>query len=204
MRIGILGGTFNPIHNGHLLIGEYARSSLDLDKIIFIPAGTHAFKDNRNILKASKRYKMVELAIKTNPYFQVSSYEIEKSGINYTVDTIRHLKEKYRGAVIYLIIGSDILFEIERWMEFNELIGLCKFALFQRQEDSLEKTEEKVLLLVNEYKMDIEKIPFPIFPISSSQIRERQGKNLSIKYLVQEDVEAYIKTNNLYREVKDE
>ena len=122
MKIGVLGGTFDPIHHGHIIIGEFARISMDLDKVIFIPSGRHPFKDNKEITDPKIRCKMVELAIESNPYFEISTIEIEKAGINYTIDTIRDLKDQYKDAEIYFIIGSDILFEIEQWKEFEEII----------------------------------------------------------------------------------
>lgn len=203
MRIGILGGTFDPIHNGHLIMGEYARISAKLDKVIFIPSGTHPFKDNKKITSANKRCKMIKLAIKSNPYFEISTIEIERTGINYTIDTIKYFKEQYKGDEIYFIIGSDILFEIEKWNKFEELIQLCTFILFYRI-DKEEKTDKKIHELKIAYNMNVKKVDSPIFPISSTEIRERAEQNISIKYLVEESVEKYIFENNIYRKEKYE
>lgn len=199
MKIGILGGTFDPIHKGHLIIGEYARVYAELDEVVFMPSGTHPFKDNKKITSAKKRCEMIQLAIKSNPYFKISNIEMETIGINYTIDTIRCLKKQHKEDEFYFIIGSDILFEIEEWKEFEELLEICKFILFYRidEEKSISKKIKQLKIL---YKMNITKIETPIFPISSTEIREKAKKNISIKYLVQEDVENYIWRNNLYKE----
>ncbi len=204
MKVGILGGTFDPIHNGHLIIGEYARTSLNLDKVIFIPSGKHPFKDNKEITNPEKRCKMIELAIKSNPFFQVSTIEIERTGINYTIDTIKYLNDKYKEDEIYFIIGSDILFQIEKWYKFKELVGLCKFILFYRLDKDEEKTVEKLNELKTQYNMDINQIYSPIFPVSSTEIRQRVEDNISIKYLVEEKVEKYILENAIYKEKTNE
>lgn len=200
MKIGILGGTFDPIHNGHLIIGEYARVSANLDKVIFMPSGIHPFKDNKKVTDSKKRSRMIELAIKSNPYFRISTIEIERAGINYTIDSLRCLKEQYKDNEIYFIIGSDILFQIEKWKEFGNLIRLCKFILFYRIGKDEEKIVEKIQELKTKYNMNIDKIHSPIFPISSTEIRQRVEQGISIKYLVQENVEKYILENNIYKE----
>ena len=199
MKIGVLGGTFDPIHKGHLIIGEFARISAKLDKVIFIPSGTHPFKDNEVITDPKIRCKMVELAIKSNPYFEVSTIEIERTGINYTIDTIRYLKQEYKEAEIYFIIGSDILFEIEKWYKFEKLIKLCQFILFYRT-DKEEKISEIINKLKSRYNINIKKVNSPLLPISSTEIRQRVKQGKSIKYLVEENVEKYILENNIYGE----
>lgn len=204
MKIGILGGTFDPIHTGHLIIGEYARISMGLDKVVFIPCGTHPFKNKDRVTSNEKRCEMIELAIKSNPYFEISTMEMERTGVNYTIDTIKNLKKEYKNSEIYFIIGSDILFQIEKWKDFEELFKMCKFILFHRIDEEKEEILKKTNTLKKLYNMNIEKIEAPIFPISSSEIRERIKKGLSIKYLVKEEVEKYILKNNLYKEKPDE
>ena len=200
MKIGVLGGTFDPIHHGHIIIGEFARISMDLDKVIFIPSGRHPFKDNKEITDPKIRCKMVELAIESNPYFEISTIEIEKAGINYTIDTIRDLKDQYKDAEIYFIIGSDILFEIEQWKEFEELIKLCKFILFIRRDKDKEKISKMIQKLEREYNMNIKPVNAPISPISSTEIRQRVKEGKSIKHLVRDNVEGYIMENKIYGE----
>lgn len=198
MKIGIMGGTFDPIHNGHLIVAEYTRTSLKLDKIIFMPSGQHPFKDNKEITPSEKRMKMVSLAIESNPYFQTSSIEIHRVGITYTIDTILSLKEKYKNDDLYFIIGSDILLEIEKWKSFNQLINICNFALVRRMGEYKEGADNKLSYLREKYNIQIEEVKAPIIEISSTEIRQRLKKELSIKYLVPEIVEKYIFQHNLY------
>ncbi|HAE92358.1 nicotinate-nucleotide adenylyltransferase [Tissierella praeacuta] len=197
MKIGVMGGTFDPIHNGHLIGAEYVRTSLNLDKLIFIPSGNHPFKNNKNISEPNKRMDMISLAIGSNKYFELSPIEINRMGITYTIDTIMELRREYREDEIYFIIGSDILFELEKWKGFEELISLCKFILLYRsgQEDSINK---KIKDLKISYNIKIEKVKSPLIEISSTEIRNRIKNRLSIKYLVPESVEEYIFKYNLY------
>lgn len=199
MKIGVLGGTFDPIHKGHLIIGEIARISAELDKVIFIPSGTHPFKNNKAITDSKERCQMVQLAIKSNPYFEISTFEMERTGVNYTIDTIRYLKEKYKETEIYFIIGSDILFEIEKWYKFKELIKLCKFIVFSRT-DRAKEISKIIDKLETTYNINIKKVNSPVLPISSTEIRERVKDGKSIKSFVEESVEKYILENNIYGE----
>ncbi|WP_353096616.1 nicotinate-nucleotide adenylyltransferase [Tissierella praeacuta] len=196
MKIGVMGGTFDPIHNGHLIAAEYARTSLNLDKIIFIPSGTHPFKNNKNISEPNKRKDMILLAIDSNNYFKISSIEINRMGTTYTIDTIMELREEYKRDEIYFIIGSDILFELEKWKGFKELIGLCKFILLYRpgQEENIDKKIKDL----EYYNIQIKKVKSPLIEISSTEIRNRVNNKLSIKYLVPESVEQYILKYDLY------
>jgi len=181
MKIGVMGGTFDPIHNGHLIGAEYARTSLNLDKLIFIPSGNHPFKNNKNISEPNKRMDMISLAISSNKYFEISPIEINRMGITYTIDTIMELRKEYRKDEIYFIIGSDILFELEKWKGFEELISLCKFILLYRpgKEDNIDK---KIKDLKISYNIKIEKVKAPLIEISSTEIRNRVKNRLSIKY----------------------
>lgn len=198
MKIGIMGGTFDPIHNGHLIMAEYAKSHLKLDKIIFIPSGVHPFKDNKHITDSKKRIEMITLSIESNKDFQISTIEIDRKGITYTIDTIKELKKEYIEDEIYFIIGTDIVFEIEKWKDFEKLKELCKFVLFYRIGKN--KSEEKIEELETKYEIRFEKVQAPIIEISSTEIRKRIKNNLSIKYLVNEEVEEYILKYNLYKE----
>ena len=198
MKIGIMGGTFDPIHTGHLIIGEYARTTLDLDKIIFIPVGLPPHKDNSKVSTSSKRLEMTKLAISSNSYFYLSSIEVDRKEITYTIDTIKELKNIYKEDELYFVIGGDSLFEIEKWKDFDQLIKLCKFVVLERPGRTKEEIEQKKIELKLSYKIELEKIYSPLIDISSTEIRERVKNNLSIKYLVPESVEAYIMYHKLY------
>lgn len=198
MKIGIMGGTFDPIHTGHLIIGEYARTTLNLDRVIFIPVGLPPHKDNSKVSTSKSRLQMTKLAIKSNSYFYLSSIEVDRKETTYTIDTIKELKNIYKEDELYFVIGGDSLFEIEKWKNFNELINLCKFVVLQRPGRTKEKMDEKILELREAYKLELEKIYSPLIDISSTEIRQRVNNNLSIKYLVPESVEDYITNNRLY------
>lgn len=200
MKVGIMGGTFDPIHNGHLIAAEYAREAIKLDRILFMPSGIHPFKDNKNVTNKDTRAYMTSLAIKGNPYFELSRIGIDREDINYTIDDINYLRREHPDYEIYFIIGTDIVFEIEKWKDFYKLSRLCKFILFDRwgknQEEVYRKIEEFELL----YKTNIQKIKSPVIHISSTEIRNRVKANLSIKYQVPRSIENYIINNRMYLE----
>lgn len=200
MKIGIMGGTFDPIHMGHLIIGEYARDLLKLEKVIFIPTGVNPFKTDRDTSSSAQRVDMVKLAIESNPYFEISTIEVHREGLSYTVDTIKSLKEKYKEDDLYFIIGSDIIFQIENWKDFKELIKLCKFILFNRPGKNEIEIDNKVKELSSLYNLSFERISAPLIDISSTDIRYRVRNRQSIKYLVPEAVEDYIIKHKLYLE----
>lgn len=198
MKIGIMGGTFDPIHNGHLTIGEFAREEMELDKIVYIPAGISPYKDDQKILNSEQRYRLLDLAIKDNPFFTKSSIEIDKEGITYTVDTLRQLKEEHPEDELYFIIGEDCLYHLEYWKDFNLFKNLCSFLVFKRGIESNNTIESKILELKNKHNIDIYFLNSPIIDISSTDIRTRRKLNKSIKYLVPLDVEKYILEHGLY------
>ncbi|MDR7857079.1 nicotinate-nucleotide adenylyltransferase [Tissierella sp.] len=198
MKIGVIGGTFDPIHNGHLIIAEYARTSLRFDKVIFMPSGIHPFKDNKGISESNLRIDMILLAIESNKYFEVSSLDIDRVGTTYTIDTIIELKDKYKDDELYFIFGSDIIFEIDKWKDIEKLSTLCKFVLLSRPGKNEEEINKRIESLKFSYNIHIEKVNSPMIEISSTEIRNRIKNKLSIKYLVPETLEKYILDHNLY------
>ncbi|MBA7491535.1 putative nicotinate-nucleotide adenylyltransferase [subsurface metagenome] len=193
MRIGILGGTFDPIHWGHLLIAEGVREKFALDRVYFIPAAWPPHKVKNKVTEAAHRYKMALLATQDNSHFSVSDLEMNRPGKSYTIETVKELKEKHEGAEIYFIIGLDSALEIFTWKDPEKLLGLCRFISVQRPfSEELEKLDKK-------YRERIEVVEVPTLPISSTEIRERVRKGRSIKYLVPQSVEEYIYKNRLYK-----
>lgn len=198
MGIGVIGGTFDPIHIGHLIIAEEARVQLGLERVIFIPAGLPPHKLDWEISQAEHRLAMVELAIASNPRFSISRIDIERSGPCYTVDTIELLqKELGPGEEVHFIIGSDSLSEILTWHEPERLINLCYLAVVKRPgyEVDLEELEE----LLPGISSRVRFIDAPLVGVSSTDIRRRVREGLSIKYQVPEKVEEYIYKHGLYR-----
>lgn len=198
-KIGIMGGTFNPIHLGHLILAEEARNNLNLDKVIFIPTGTPPHKKRTSVLNPLYRYEMAVLATADNPYFQVSPIEINKEGISYTIDTIKYLKKIYTNSTLYFITGADSLVDICSWKNASELLRLCKFATAKRREISNVKLESTVNEINQTYGESVYLLSTPYIEISSTDIRNRVKSGKSIKYYVSNNVESYIVKNNIYK-----
>ena len=172
-KIGIMGGTFDPIHNGHLLIAEYARVHFKLDKILFIPTGNPPHKEKSHITSNMHRYNMVLLAINSNENFLLSTLEMDREGVTYTVDTINTLKSIYENTDFYFIMGSDSLLQIHTWKEYEKLLKSCKFIVAKRPgytSDTLDKIKEDLSL---KYNSQIYILEAPLLDISSSEIRQK-------------------------------
>jgi nicotinate-nucleotide adenylyltransferase len=187
MKIGLLGGTFNPIHTGHLILAEEAREKLFLDKIIFVPTYLPPHKDSLDIAPAADRFKMIKLAIKSNEYFSVSDIEIKRDGRSYTIDTLREFKKKFPHDDLYFIIGSDLLKYLEEWKDLSEIIKMVSFITATRPGYALEKIPAHIKT------MEIRAID-----ISAFQIRQKIKEGKSFRYLVPEAVHSYIIQRRLY------
>ncbi len=198
-RVGVIGGTFDPIHIAHLVIAEEARVRLDLERVVFVPAGTPPHKVDYDLSSAEHRLAMVELAIATNPYFVLSRVDIERSGPCYTVETIKLLKDKWGpGVEIYFIMGQDSLVDILTWHEPQRLIQLCHLVVLGRPGYKANLEELEALLPGVTSRTHI--LNSPELAISSSDIRQRVREGLPIKYQVPEAVEEYIYAHGLYRD----
>lgn len=187
MRIGILGGTFDPIHIGHLILAEEARGILCLDKVIFVPAYIPPHKKQRQITPADDRYAMVSRAVKSNPFFEVSDLELKRQGVSYSVETVREIKTLFPKAQIYFIAGSDSLREFSSWKEADLLAGMSKLVIAQRPGYSLQKTFPNTRV-----------IEINAFDISSTQLRRRIKNGKSVYYLIPEEARKYILEKQLY------
>ena len=198
-KIGILGGTFDPIHNGHLIIGEHIRDSFNLDKVLFIPCGNPPHKPDRKIASAMHRGKMVRLAIKGNASFELSNIDIEREGYTYTIDTLKDIRKTLGDGNRYLlIIGADNVHEILTWQNSVDLLKQCEFIAVLRPNYKRIDFLKKIKTLVDEYGAVIHVDEAPKVEISSTQIRKRVTEGKTIKYLVPESVENYIYYNKLY------
>lgn len=199
-KVGILGGTFDPIHLGHLIIAEEVRQSMGLDEVLFIPAGQPWLKGQRPLSAGEHRLQMVELAIASNPYFTVSTIELERLGPSYSVDTIIKLKDNLGVRVeLFFVLGFDALALLPGWKEPERLLELCQvvgvgrpgyseFALLSL-EPIIPRASERIII-----------VDVPQMYISATDIRERVARGLSIRYLIPEAVERYIFEHRLYRE----
>jgi nicotinate-nucleotide adenylyltransferase len=214
MRIGLFGGTFDPIHWGHLRSAEEVSETFELDRILFIPASIPPHKRGETATPARDRLQMVRLAAARNPRFRVSTVEISRPGVSYSIDTIRHFAErKSEGDSLFFIIGLDAFREIGSWKNFTEIFPLCDFIVTSRpgskDNDPLRGTGVAVKKLFcydlkrGNYKhlsgTRIFFIKLTDIAISASGIRERVKEGKSIRYLVPSRVETYIKKRGLYQ-----
>lgn len=198
-KIGISGGTFDPIHHGHLITAEYIREKFKLEKVLFVPSGTPPHKAGRNVADAEHRYRMVYEAIEGNPGFEASRIEVERAGYTYTVDTLRQLKHIYgEKTTLYFIIGADVVNDLLLWREPKTVFGLCEFIAVLRPGYDRDMFLAQVNELKNNYGAVIHEENVPLIDISSTAIRDRIGNRMSVKYLVPAIVEEYIKNNKLY------
>jgi nicotinate-nucleotide adenylyltransferase len=196
-KIGIFGGSFNPIHIGHLIAAQETLDAMKLDKVIFIPAGNPPHKSQRNLAAAEDRYDMVKLAIQNNPGFEISSMEMERSGKTYSFDTLKELKEQCKDIDMHFIIGFDTLKELHTWRNIQGIFDIVSFVVVNRGNEALE-IKQWIEDRVRTYGGTIEYVPIPDIEISSTDIRHRIQDGRSIKYLVPDTVEQYIKSRGLY------
>lgn len=189
MKVGIMGGTFDPIHNGHLILAEEVREKMKLEEIVFIPTGRPPHKRERKITAAEHRMAMTILATNSNPKFKVSSIEIKRRGFSYAIETIEEMKRR-KEAEYYFILGSDAAKELSSWYQAEELVKECEFVVAKREGSEIEISQQKQIHVIETPKIEI----------SSTEIRRRIKEGKSVKYLIPEAVEAYIRKENLYED----
>ena len=203
MRIGILGGTFDPIHIAHLIIAEESRMRVPLQKVVFIPTGRPWLKSDGQITAGSLRLEMVRLAVADNPAFDSSAIEIDRPGLTYSVDTLEELVEQWGPDVeINFIIGVDSLLSLPRWKDPERFLDLCTLTAITRpgySSDALEEVKRRFPAL--ERKLGL--IEGPLIDISGTEIRRRVALGLSVKYLVPPKVESFIAEQGLYKDLAE-
>jgi len=199
-RIGIMGGTFDPIHMGHLVTAEQAREQFQLESVIFVPAGKPTHKKEKEVTDPEHRYLMTFLAVINNPYFSISRVEIDSVEPSYTINTVRFFLETYQQKVkIYFITGADAVLDIPTWKDYQELLEKCTFIAASRSGYSLEKLKDKVQPYYPDIFEKVHLMEIPAMAISSTFIRERVKEGKTVKYLTPEAVEQYIYKSKLYR-----
>jgi len=194
-----MGGTFDPVHHGHLVTAEEARFQFGMDKVIFIPAGIPPHKIRKNISHSSHRLEMTRLAVGSNHHFTVSDVEISRSGPSYAIDTVHSIREEYDGWEIYFITGADAVLEILTWKKVEELLQKCIFVAATRPGFRLESLGKKLAHLQAEYSFRIKTMEVPALAISSTDIRRRVREGRPIKYLLPEATEEYLYRHGLYK-----
>lgn len=194
-RIGLMGGTFDPIHNGHLVTAESAADRFGLEEVIFVPTGIPPHKEDEQITSPEDRYNMVLLATINNPRFSVSRYEINKTGPSYTIETVQHFKNLNRSKKLFFITGADAILQLPTWKEPQKLLATIEFIAATRPGYSLKNLQAG---LYQQYRSTIHILEIPGIAISSTEIRKRVKTGESIKYLVPPEVESYIYKHALY------
>lgn len=199
-RLGIMGGTFDPPHLGHLACAEEALEAFGLDAVLFVPTGRPAFKQDRLVTAGEVRLAMVAAAVAGNPAFAVSALEVERPGITYAVDTLRELREELPGVELVFIVGADAALTLPRWRKSAELARLAAFAAATRPGFEL---GEQALRDLREHGFDMRPFAVPGLDISSSALRRRVYAGRTIRYLVPEAVRKIIEEESLYRRETD-
>lgn len=198
-KVGIMGGTFNPIHNGHLMIADKAREQFQLDEVLFMPCGIPYMKSDQTILPGEVRAFMTALAIQDNPFFRLSTIEIEHKGNTYTYETLEYLKTKQPQSEFYFILGADSLFNIAGWVKPERIFASCHILAAARAGSTTEQMEKQVRLLQEKYGANIDILKTEYMNISSSDIRLKAALEESIEEDVPGKVAEYIITHQLYQ-----
>ena len=187
MKLGLLGGSFNPIHHGHLITATRAAEAVKLDRVLFIPAALSPLKSRSPLAPAKDRLAMLRLAVRGNPLFEICDLELRRGGVSYTIDTLRELKRRTR-ARLYWILGADAAKLLPRWKSISEVRALATFIILPRPGARPARRTPHQLV-----------VQAPLLQISSSEIRDRVRKGRSVRYLVPEPVDRHIRQRGLYR-----
>lgn len=200
IKIGIIGGTFDPIHYGHLILAEQARDGAGLDQVIFIPAKLSPYKVNREVVSQQHRYNMVKIAIQDQKQFSISDIELNGPAISYTIHTLEACQNIYgKDTEIHFICGTDSFLGMEGWLKAEAIFEAFPLIVGSRPRYKDKLRDVLIQRLNNRYGTKIQKIHMPKIDISSTDIKKRIQTGRSIKYLVPLQVEEYIYTNQLYR-----
>jgi nicotinate-nucleotide adenylyltransferase len=201
MRLGLFGGSFDPVHYGHLLLAECCREQCRLDRVEFLPAGVPPHKRDRELTAAASRVEMLELAVAGHEQFFVGRYEADRGGVNFTVDTLRHYREVQPEAELFFLVGADMLHDLPHWREAERVCELAVFCVVRRPGEpepdfgllgSIASSERIELFRRHQVQM-------PLVGLSATDLRRRVAAGQSIRYRTPRAVEKYIETHGLYR-----
>ena len=198
-KIGILGGTFNPIHNGHILLGEYCRKELELDKLILIPTYMPPHKSSNQLVSAKHRVNMCKLATAEYSHYDISDIEIERKGKSYTFETLNSLKELYANDVFYLIMGADMFLTLDKWKNPESIFKNAKIVAVPRNESDKQELSAYYELTIKKLGAEAIILDKPVMKVSSTFLRDNINSYDKIKALINNNVFDYIVNNNLYR-----
>lgn len=198
-RIGILGGAFDPPQMGHLILAEYSRETLCIDHILFVPVADHPVKQGETRLPVKHRLAMLERAIKDNPSFSISRVDIDRQGPHYSADTVKIIQGQYPQAQLYFVMGGDNLRSLPSWKRAQDLYQSCRLAVMKRADEDIAAAMHDDTLPGLSEKVDIVDVPMLSIWLSSTYVVERLRQNLSVRYLVPDNVLGYIARHRLYR-----
>lgn len=198
-KVGIMGGTFNPIHNGHLMIASKAKEQFALDEVLFMPCGVPYMKEAEEVESGEIRAAMTALAIQDNPFFTLSRMEIEHHGNTYTYETLERLRAAHPDTEFYFILGADSLFNLTNWVFPDRIFANCHILAAVRDHKTTAQMQEQIRLLQEHYQASIFLLKTDYLDISSSDIRRKVALGESIAEDVPEEVAAYIAAHNLYQ-----
>lgn len=202
-RIGIMGGTFDPIHNGHLMIGGQAYKEYGLKEVWYMPSGHPPHKKNRNVSEPAIRLAMTELAVKDHEGFVCSDFEVRRTGNTYTAQTLRLLREEYPEHSFYFIIGADSLYEIENWYEPDQVLTQAVILAARREYEEADRSMDKqIAYLASKYGADIHTLHCGEMDISSAELRSMIARGQSISDYVPREVIEFIEAHGLYQELE--
>lgn len=196
--LGLMGGTFDPVHYGHLIAAENSRYEFGLDRVIFIPSARPPHKEEESVLDSQRRLQMVKLAIASNPLFEISTLEQERQGPSYTIDTVEYFRSRFPDTDVFFIMGMDSLLLFDTWRDYERLAGLCRFIVVTRPGYVMDAGNPALAHLPSILWENLSLLEIPGMDISSSDIRRRVRLGLPIKYMVPAAVEDYIKEHRLY------
>lgn len=197
-KVGIMGGTFDPIHYGHLILAQNALETYELDEIMFVPSGTPWLKDSTKVLSKNKRVSMTGIAIEDNVNFALSTIEIDREGNSYSYETVEELKKEQPETDFYFILGADSLLEIEKWKHPDRLMAECTLLAAVRDDCDEKGLLKQIEYLKEKYNADIWILPAKRIDISSSDIRNLVAEGKSVRYMLPDQVIKFIEKNHLY------
>ena len=201
MRVGVFGGTFDPVHVGHLIHAEQCRAQARLDLVLFVPAALPPHKQGRELTPFVHRAEMLTLAISGNPAFRVDEIEKDRAGPSYTVETLRQLHERRPGDELCFILGSDSLCDLHLWYEPRRILELAELIVMERPDSPVFSAAElkAKLALPDDFKLRCQRVEAPLIGVASRDLRKRIAEGRSVRYMIPRAVEAYIDDKQLYR-----
>lgn len=198
-KIAVFGGTFDPIHIGHIHIAYNALYALNLDKVIFMPSGNPPHKINQNITDRILRYEMVKIATREEKKFQVSSYEINKKTLSYTFETLEYLNSVFKNHQLCLLTGADCLMNLETWKNIQDIFKLCTFVVFTRPGLDMNRLLQQKTYIEKKYQVEIVLLDMPMLEVSSTKLRDMIYENKNVSYLLPYGVYDFINQLDIYK-----